>query len=191
LPELVYARQEGREIARVVSDLRSAPDGTDDRVALRLGARATRKEFERLTLRSSRWLHLACHGVVDPERPWASRIILARDGSQNPNLTAASVLRRRLVCELAVLSCCSTGGGRIISGEGVLGLPRAFLAAGARAVCATHWPVVDASGPPLMIEMYRRLASGDEPHDALRAAQLAQANAELSPDHWAGYYVIG
>jgi CHAT domain-containing protein len=156
-----------------------------------LGISATRKAFETFTEHGVRWLHLACHGRIDIEKPWASRLVLAPDGTVNSSLTASAVLRRRVLCDLAVLSCCSTGRGRIVGGEGILGLPRAFLAAGARAVCATLWPELDAAGPPLMTEMYRHLSSGTAPHEALRAAQLAQIDSEATPDSWAAYYVIG
>lgn len=138
-----------------------------------------------------RWLHLACHALVDPERPWASRIVLGGRLPEHQQLRAAGVLRRRFPAALVVLSCCDTGLGRIVPGEGVLGLPRAFLAAGAQAVCATLWPILDHAGPPLMRAMYGQLREGAPPWQALRAAQLRQIERGAPTSTWAGYTIIG
>jgi CHAT domain-containing protein/tetratricopeptide (TPR) repeat protein len=193
LPDLPFAREEAYRIA-AVSSSRTPPQGDnwdEEGIAMRIGKYATRREFERIAPMGARWLHVACHGLVDPAHPWASRVVLAHDGTNNPHLTAAVVLRRRLPADLVVLSCCSTGLGRVVPGEGVLGLSRAFLAAGARSVCATLWPVLDAAGPPLMERMYTSLNDGGRPSEALRSAQLALADIDAPPSQWAGYCVIG
>lgn len=82
------------------------------------------------------------------------------------------VAAAKLGARLVVPSACVTDAGPILNGEGVMGLARAFLASGAHAVVGTQWPV----GPTmaeLIQQFYRRLAAGEAPSPALRAAKLA------------------
>ena len=81
--------------------------------------------------------------------------------------------------ELAVLSACETGLGRIAGGEGLLGLQRSFQVAGTRSVVASLWKVEDASTSTLMGLFYEnRWAKGLESLEALRQAQLSMLNNE-------------
>lgn len=75
--------------------------------------------------------------------------------------------------ELVVLSACDTGGGSVVAGEGVLGLRRAFVQAGARSLLLTLWPVHDRSTAAFMEDFYRHLAEGADPGSALAATQRA------------------
>ena len=92
---------------------------------------------------------------------------------------------------LVVLSACETVVGRLYQGEGLLGLSRAFLAAGARAVVATHWPVGAASAE-LMTRFHGGLARAASPSAALREAKLVLRRnpATAHPFYWAGYVLM-
>ena len=87
----------------------------------------------------------------------------------------------QLPARLAVLSSCRSGGGRILSGEGVQGLCGAFLSAGVRAVVATLWPVDDRTTSRLMELFYSELAGGKTVAMALHRAQMALRRAAVRP----------
>jgi CHAT domain-containing protein len=91
---------------------------------------------------------------------------------------------------LVVLSACETGAGRLLAGEGVLSLSRAFLRAGASGTVATLWPVGPATAD-LMGAFYPALARGEAPAAALRQAKLVLRQGEwASPFHWAGFTLV-
>ena len=135
-------------------------------------------------------LHLAAHSLVDDEHPWRSAIHL---GGAAGDLAAAEVAALRLPARLAVLSGCESGGGRVLDGEGVLGLGSAFLAAGVPAVVASLWPVDDAATRRLMARFYAELASGACVGEALARAQglLRAEEGYAHPFYWAGFVVLG
>ena len=146
-----------------------------------------------------RILHFATHGFLDASYPQYSGIVLSlvneRGEEQRGFLSAADVFNLRLSADLVVLSGCRTGLGKIIAGEGVVGLTRAFLHAGSGRVVASLWPVDDAATAELMRRFYegmlgkRRLA----PAAALREAQLAVRSQRRwqAPFYWAGFQVQG
>jgi hypothetical protein len=156
-----------------------------------LGADATRDEVVR-RLPGRRLVHLATHGVLeklgDPLLPGA--IVLAPGARGNGVLTAREILGLDLHAELVVLSACDTAGGRI-SSDGVLGLARAFLSAGASALVGTIWSIPDQETAWLMRTFYRQLAMRSDPVAALREAMLAAIQAGREPKSWAGFIVVG
>jgi CHAT domain-containing protein len=94
-----------------------------------------------------------------------------------------------------VLSGCRTGLGKVVAGEGILGLPRAFLHAGAERVVASLWPVDDAATAELMRRFYEGMLGNRRlsPAAALREAQVAIQGQPRwrSPFYWAGFQVQG
>jgi CHAT domain-containing protein len=137
-------------------------------------------------------LHLATHARIDDQRPWSSEIVLAPDGPGH-RIRADRIAALDLSADLAVLSACETGSGRILSGEGVLGLSSAFLSAGVPTVVASLWPVSDRVTVDLMKEFYARLADGRDVATSLAAAQMAIRDDEATahPFHWAGFVTVG
>lgn len=137
-------------------------------------------------------LHLASHARVDDQRPWASSIGVDL-GDTTLTIQADQVAGLALHARLVVLSACSTGGGRTLSGEGVLGLSSAFLAAGSSAVVASLWPVDDRFTERLMDRFYFHLDRGQSVAQALALARrdLRQDPATASPFAWAGFVLIG
>jgi CHAT domain-containing protein len=125
---------------------------------LLLGPTATKADVTAL-MPTAPVVHLATHGVLDADAPLGSAVLLS-DGA---SLTAAEMLGLRLNAELVVLSACRTGAGRVVRGEEVLGLGRALLAAGARAVVVTLWAIDDVSAALLMTEFHRRRAEMSTP----------------------------
>jgi CHAT domain-containing protein/Tfp pilus assembly protein PilF len=93
--------------------------------------------------------------------------------------------------QLVVLSACETGLGKIENGEGVFGLQRSFMQAGARNVLISLWKVDDQATRDLMIKFYKHLAFGDSMHDSLRKAQSEQAKILSNPSLWGGFVLVG
>lgn len=92
---------------------------------------------------------------------------------------------------LVVLSACETGLGKIENGEGVFGLQRSFMQAGARNVLISLWKVDDEATRDLMIKFYQYLALGNSLHDSLKKAQLDQAKLLVNPSLWGGFVLVG
>jgi CHAT domain-containing protein len=118
-----------------------------------------------------RWLHLACHGEFDHDYPLQSWLEIGPD----EHLTAADIMANvSLHTDLVVLSACRSGVSKVLRGDEPMGLVRALLCAGARAVLLTLWPVEDRSARLLMERFYATLLEHGpaiEPAAALRMAQ--------------------
>jgi tetratricopeptide (TPR) repeat protein len=137
-------------------------------------------------------LHLATHARVDDQRPWSSEIVLDANDPDG-RLLAGEIAELDLSARLAVLSACETGSGRILSGEGVLGLSSGFMSAGVPVVVASLWPVADEVTTVLMGRFYEGLSRGNDPATALALAQniVRSDPATAHPFHWAGFVVMG
>ena len=131
-------------------------------------------------------LHIACHGVDRPDSPLFSAVRLG-----DRWLTAAEVAALELDGQLVILSACSSGRqfGSGNSGE-LVGLPRAFLAAGAGGVVVNLWQVDDSSAEQLMTQLHRNLGT-QSPADALRTAQLSVLSDRPHPYHWGPAVLYG
>jgi CHAT domain-containing protein len=107
-------------------------------------------------------------------------------------LTAEDVTGLNLLAtELVVLSACDTGLGQIHVGEGVFGLRRAFVLAGAKTLVMSLWKVPDQQTQELMIDFYRRLLDGEPRDEALRQAQLALKARHSHPYYWGAFICQG
>lgn len=144
-------------------------------------------------------LHFATHGFADPQQPDFSGLLLAADkppkSPDDPSyavLTAQEVYLLQLKCRMVTLSACNTGLGRSVKGEGLLGLTRSFLYAGARNVVCSLWQVADVSTAKLMDRLYGTAGVVGDPSLALRDAQLAvmAAPATSHPYFWAAFVVV-
>ena len=148
----------------------------------------------------ARWraVHFACHGLVDPERPALSSLALTPDAGNDGFLTALEVLRLRIRADLVVLSACETGKGKIVSGEGIVGLTRSFTFAGSPRVLCSLWKVDDEATSALMRKFYelwnpRTGSKGMGTAAALRAAQEHVRSQEKwkHPYYWAAWVLWG
>jgi CHAT domain-containing protein len=130
--------------------------------------RETKKARLRQMARSVRFLHVACHGWFDYERPLQSYV----ETGEDERLTAQEVRQSwHLQAELVTLSACQTGVSTVLRGDEPMGLIRAFLSAGARAVLVSQWPVADLPTFLLMQDFYGRLQAGLTVSEALHGAQ--------------------
>ncbi len=131
-------------------------------------------------------LHLACHGLFRQDNPLFSALKL-HDGW----LTAGDVLRLALDGPLVTLSACESGRSQVLGGDELLGLPYAFLGAGAAALLVSLWLVDDESTATLMAAFYRRVAQGDGYAAALRHAQRSLLASHPHPYYWAPFTLVG
>jgi CHAT domain-containing protein len=135
-------------------------------------------------------MHLAVHGVIVPERPLASSLLLGAGAGDDGYLRVDEIFRMTLAARLVVLSGCSTGLGRL-TGDGILGMTRAFLYAGTPAVIVSQWDVSDRATAALMDRFYAELFRGRTTAQALRAAELATRAQFPSPSDWAAFELVG
>ncbi|HIK31674.1 MAG TPA: CHAT domain-containing protein [Oscillatoriales cyanobacterium M4454_W2019_049] len=131
-------------------------------------------------MQTSRIVHLATHGILDDEGGIGSSIALTPMGGGGDGgtgrevdgfLTAEEILGLNLNADLVVLSACDTGRGKI-TGDGVVGLSRSLVTAGAQSVVVSLWKVPDAPTAQLMTRFYENMQQGLDKATALRNAML-------------------
>ena len=140
-------------------------------------------------------IHLALHSLINDEKPMFSRLVFTRSSNdENEDITANELYSMELNAEIAVLSACETGLGKLHRGEGMMSLSRAFMYAGVPSTVISLWKVPDQSASILMKKFYQFLKNGNRKDEALRLAKLefVKENPELShPFFWAGFIVNG
>lgn len=164
---------------------------------------AARKSSVIKQMANAHLIHLATHGLL-----YQNNVITGIPGAlalaPNPNLnqdaqpddnygllTANEIINLNLTADLVVLSACDTGLGRV-SGDGVAGLSRAFLAAGVPSVLVSLWKVPDAPTSELMIAFYQNLKNNvHDPAQALQQAMLTLQKKYPNPLDWAAFVLMG
>lgn len=186
---LRFSRREAEEIAQLVP-----PEMT----LKALDFDASRETVFRPDFGQHRIIHFATHSLLNSQRPELSGVVLSlvdRTGKpQNGFLRVYDIYNLRLGSDLVVLSACRTALGREIKGEGLIGLTRGFLYAGAPRVLATLWEVDDRTSAEVMKSFYEAmLGRGERPAAALRNAQVAiwKTKGWDAPYFWAAYTLQG
>ncbi|MDX2030159.1 MAG: CHAT domain-containing tetratricopeptide repeat protein [Blastocatellia bacterium] len=189
IPRLPYTRQEATRL------LALAPKGAS------FGAidfQASRETVLKAGLDQYRYVHFATHGLMDAERPGLSALVLSlvdeNGRPQNGFLRTNDIYNMKLPADLVVLSACQTGLGKEIRGEGMIGLTRGFMYAGAARVVVSLWNVNDQATADLMTKFYEKmLARGERPAAALRAAQVEMWKQKQwqAPYYWAAFVIQG
>lgn len=191
IKRLPFTRQEANEIA----DL--APE--QDTLKL-LDFEASRESALSTKMSQYRYVHFASHGYINTEQPMLSAIVLSmidKQGNPQPQggfLRTIDVFNLNLPADLVVLSACETGLGKEIRGEGLIGLTRGFMYAGAARVVVSLWSVSDRATADLMQRFYKRIFKKEMPPSAaLRAAQVRMWEKKKwsAPYYWAGFIMQG
>jgi len=170
------------------------PEG---RKTVLVGAEAQESAVARLESATDyRFIHMATHGLADESYPDRSCLVLAAPDTdvEDGYLQAREIYGMALRADLVVLSACDTGLGRIARGEGVLGLTRAFLFAGARSVVASLWEVADESTSAHMRHFYQAMVTQNKtPGEALQQARAAiRCEPRFShPYFWGAFVLLG
>lgn len=145
-------------------------------------------------MKSAKYIHLATHGLLEAENTYAqsylSSLAFAPGEGADGFLTVRETMQLDLNAELAVLSGCDTGRGRI-TGDGVIGLARGYISSGVPTVVVSLWPVSDNSTALLMVMYYKGLISGRSKASALRDAMLKTRAQFEQPHAWAAFALYG
>jgi CHAT domain-containing protein/uncharacterized protein HemY len=189
IPRLPFTRWEADQILAV------APSGASLKA---LDFNANRSIATGGELSKYRYVHFATHGYLDTSRANLSAIVLSlfdeQGKPQDGFLRTHDIYNLKLPAELVVLSACETGLGKDVTGEGLEGLTRGFMYAGARRVVVSLWNVNDKATATLMQRLYvGMLRSGKTPAEALRAAQIEMLRTRQwqSPYFWAPFVMQG
>jgi CHAT domain-containing protein/Tfp pilus assembly protein PilF len=163
-----------------------------------LDFRANRATATGDELSNYRIVHFATHSLLNSEHPELSGLVLSlvdeQGQPQDGFLRMHEIFNLRMPADLVVLSACQTGLGKELKGEGLVGLTRGFMYAGAARVVASLWEVNDAATAELMKRFYRRmLRDGMRPAAALREAQIEMWKSPQwqSPFYWGGFILQG
>jgi len=144
----------------------------------------------------NRILHIATHGIINNRHPLESCLIFySKKDSEEKTLKIQDLFTMNLNAELAVLSACNTGFGKLENGEGIMSLARGFSYSGVPGVAMTLWNVSDKSTSAIMETFYNYLIKGYSKSKALQQAKLDYiANCDMlfaSPYYWGGFIFIG
>jgi CHAT domain-containing protein/tetratricopeptide (TPR) repeat protein len=188
-PRLLSSRVEARNISAF------APKNLVD---LNVDFDASRENVTEKELAGYKILHFATHGLLDTARPEFSGLVLSlfdRNGrSRDGFLRLGQIYNLNLNSDLVVLSACQTALGKDVRGEGLIGLTRGFLYAGAKSIVSSLWKVDDAATAEFMKRFYQHLLQKKlAPAAALRAAQneMKQIPRFRTPYFWAGFTIQG
>ncbi len=202
IPPLPGAEEEARAVAAIL------------KASALTGAAAT-KSAVLTQAANARYVHLATHGFLDRLTDQAQSgvnphvrefalfdettgggvktpgmLALAASGADSGMLTADEIAQSSTTAELVVMSACDSGRGAI-NDDGVIGLSRAWMAAGAPSVMVTLWTIPDEATKDLMVAFYQQLAAGTRKAEALRLAILATRAKYPDPFNWAAFMLIG
>jgi CHAT domain-containing protein len=174
--------------------LKLVPDATDRTSAFGFDA-----SYDWITdpkISQYRYLHLATHGFFDSDNPALSSIILSSFDAQGRDRKAylrfPDLFNLNLPAELVVLSACETGLGNDVPGEGLVGMTRGLMYAGALRVAVSLWSVDDQATSDLMQDFYKNLWQSPQSHAAaLRQAQLKLHQQGKAPYYWAAFTLQG
>jgi CHAT domain-containing protein len=162
-----------------------------------LGDQAREETVKSEKMDQFRYIHFASHGFIDESKPGRSGILLSRDAhsAEDGVLQMGEIMRLKLNADLVTLSACNTGLGKLVNGEGILGLTRALFYTGARNITVSLWNVNDSSTSALMKAFYENLNRGMSKSAALRQAKLTLLHGKEvawhHPYYWAAFVLVG
>lgn len=187
LTRLNESSREATEIARLYGP---------DQVALYVGSEAKEENVKgNPTLASARRIHFATHSLTSERKPQYSGLVLTLDDDPREDglLQVYEIFNLKLQADLVVLSACHTALGKQLKGEGMIGLTRAFMYAGAPSVVVSLWQVADRSTAELMVKFYQQLDLSGDKAEALRQAKLKlMENPRYGhPYYWAPFVLVG
>ena len=199
LKELPYSLQE-------VNQLLSLFSGNGKMATGAIRSEATEEHFRKISP-NYKYIHIATHGLINPEQPELSGLVFwsDRDSTESaPELLISArnddgvlytkeVYALELKADLITLSACETGAGKLIKGEGMLSFVRGFTYAGVPNILISNWKVNDRTTSDFMIDFYGGVLSGDSYSKALRKAKLKAISdpSTAFPSTWGTFVLIG
>ncbi len=189
LPRLPFTRREADSISALISE---------NQKEKKLDFAANRSSAMSPELAKFRYVHFATHGFINNENPELSGIVFSmideNGKDQDGFLRVNDIFNLKLPAELVVLSGCRTGLGKEIRGEGLVGMTRGFMYAGARRVVVSLWDINDEGTSELMGNFYRQMFSKKlSPSSALRQSQISMLKDKRwqNPYFWATFTLQG
>ncbi len=186
---LRFSRREAEEIARLVPD---------NQKFLALDFSANLSATNENNFKKARYIHFATHGIINSDFPELSGVVLSlideNGKAQDGFLRLHDIYNLSLEADLVVLSACESALGKEIRGEGIIGLTRGFMYAGAPGVAASLWKVDDRATSDLMLRFYQKMLKENlSPAESLRQAQISMIKDENfnHPFYWAGFSLQG
>ncbi len=156
---------------------------------------ASERNLKKLNLVNFKYVHFATHALINSNQPELSGLLLwKKDSREDGFLRLNEIYNLKLNAELVTLSACETGKGRWMKGEGLIGLARGFIFAGAKNVLISFWQVDDLSTKRIMKTFYKNLLSGMLKAEALRITKLEMINSKNDyslPFYWAAFSLVG
>lgn len=147
-------------------------------------------QFKKLQNQSVKYIHIATHGFANINQPNLSGLIFKteKETKNDGILYAGEIQSLKYPSYLVTLSACETGRGRVVNGEGIMGLTYGFMKSGAENVISSYWTVNDRATSIMMTDLYRHLLQGKSPAQALNASQrLMISKGYASPYFWASF----
>lgn len=185
-----FAGERAREAARRALRRLGATE-----LLARHGAAATERNVRSDLGRGPRWIFAFTHGIASRGASGTLGALVLQPGAGTPDddgrLLAHEIDTLDLDAEVVILAACSGGVGRPIAGEGADSLARSFLAAGARRVIASRWPVQVTATESFVTELFNAVADDGDWTRALRRAQRRTRDRHGGVDRWAPFYVLG
>lgn len=199
LKELPYSLQEVDQLLSLFSENGKMATGATR-------SEATEEHFRKISP-NYRYIHIATHGLINPEKPELSGLVFwsDRDSAESaPELLISArnddgvlytkeVYALELKADLVTLSACETGAGKLVKGEGMLSFVRGFTYAGVPNILISNWKVNDRTSSDFMIDFYGGVLAGDSYSKALRKAKLKaiSVNSTTFPATWGTFVLIG
>lgn len=183
LPVLKFNQDEIKEVSSIFSGISF------------LGDEATESNFKTKSAQMG-ILHLAMHTFIDDEKPLHSGFIFSnQDSIEDGILRTSELYTLELNSQLAVLSACNSGFGKMERGEGVMSLARGFSYAGCPSILMSLWECADASTKTIISQFFKTMNEGNSKSESLRLARLDylknNSGPTAHPYYWAGLNVIG
>ena len=157
---------------------------------------ANEQNLKQLSKKPFKYIHIASHSFSNLEQPRFSGIACSVDASSEDEdgiLYVGEIYNLSLNADLVVLSSCESGIGKLLKGEGMLGINRSFIYAGVPNIIFSLWKVNDEKSSKLMTAFYENMLKGQNYSQALRSAKLKMLNDEVSalPVYWSPFVLIG
>jgi CHAT domain-containing protein len=180
----------------IIKEVQSINETVPSRIFL--NEKATEANFKKFAS-DYNVLHLAMHTIMRDDEPLLSHLaftnMVEEDTVEDNKLFAYEIYNMKLNAQMAVLSSCSSGLGKMQKGEGMMSLARGFTYAGCPSIIMTLWQVSDQSSSELMTSFYKYLKKGKSKQESMRLAKLKYLESAddltSNPYFWSGFVVVG
>jgi CHAT domain-containing protein/Tfp pilus assembly protein PilF len=179
-----------------IKDISSLYNSSDYFLNTELNETLIKSMSENNELKQYKIIHFATHGLVLPEIPDLSALVLTNDGKFNEDgyLNVSEISNLKIAADFVNLSACETGLGKIYGGEGVVGLAQAFLIAGANSLSVSLWQVADEATREFMVGFYTLVSNGNYNYNQAMSAmkrKFIKSEDYSNPFYWAPFIFFG